>query len=872
MKIRLIGILFTLFLIQFGRVYAQGPKLIHYTVNEGLASSNIYCAYQDSEGYIWFGTDKGVSRFDGKNSVNYTISDGLSDDEIFRIYEDSKQRLWFLTANGKLSYFFKNKFHTSSNDSILKQMVSSGFLWNFHEDSKHNLWITGSKNNIFKLSSDNKVNVYHLKHEKPYSIWETKTNDIILLTNCRLLYLDKTKAFVPLIDYGTPLIGSLGFYDAKNNIVYSSDRNQLIQFDLKSKSFKKMNVLLGKIIFIGEADSDHIWVGTYKGVYLISKKGIIKLHLLKDNNVTGVLIDHEKNTWFTTQDQGVFLAPNIDIITYGSAEGFKRINKVLYYNNSIYTYGDHLYCNKITPNKIEQTRLLSLKAETRGRITSVTRFNANGLFIGADEGLFLVDSQKHQHFNNLGAVKSVYINSDSVLYLSLHNRTFKFPKQVSTDFAYLKQLPFENIDEYLLVNNVTWCFYKDKNHLWAGTDDGPIIINDSAIVSISKRFSKLKQRVLGITSTSDSVVWFSCGNAGVKVMCNNKLQTVEQTKNIFCSHIIAGNKTNEVWLATNKGVLNIQRVDTGFRIEHYGLQHGINDYEINYLLLRNDTLWIATNDGITVFPVHISKFKFSPYLHLKSVSVNNAATLLASINNLAYNQNNIVLSYDGISFKDRGDITYTYKLIGTKFEGTTKDNKIILEDLKPGSYTLSVCAINSLGYKSNTLQLPFIIHLPWWSTWWFKTLLGIVFAGLVFLFFKVRILTYNRDIVRELLLMLFSYFRKENFIVVRSLKDGSNVKIIVKDILWIESSREYVKIVTKENEVLARKSMIEMEKQLSHVPGIVRIHKSYIVNINYASGLKWNQVLINGVTLPIGRSFKSKIDHYQEHFKAKSSS
>lgn len=61
--------LFILFISNLG--LSQSPLLKHYTTNDGLLSSTIYTLLQDKDGFIWFGTDVGVSRFDGKRFHNF---------------------------------------------------------------------------------------------------------------------------------------------------------------------------------------------------------------------------------------------------------------------------------------------------------------------------------------------------------------------------------------------------------------------------------------------------------------------------------------------------------------------------------------------------------------------------------------------------------------------------------------------------------------------------------------------------------------------------------------------------------------------------------------------------------------------------------
>src|SRR5689334_4195566 len=79
----------------------------NYGVKDGLASSTVYSAFQDSKGFIWFATDQGVSRFDGTNFKTFTTADGLPDNEVFQMTEDSIGRLWMVCYNSRPCFMFQ---------------------------------------------------------------------------------------------------------------------------------------------------------------------------------------------------------------------------------------------------------------------------------------------------------------------------------------------------------------------------------------------------------------------------------------------------------------------------------------------------------------------------------------------------------------------------------------------------------------------------------------------------------------------------------------------------------------------------------------------------------------------------------------------
>lgn len=115
----------TLLLLTLVKVgFTQGNSYKHYTIREGLPSNTIRSIYKDSRGYLWIGSDAGVSRFDGNNFVTFNSKNGLVGEYVWSIQEDGQGRIWFGCYNDGISIYDGRTF---SNISI--------------EDSLHNVHI-----------------------------------------------------------------------------------------------------------------------------------------------------------------------------------------------------------------------------------------------------------------------------------------------------------------------------------------------------------------------------------------------------------------------------------------------------------------------------------------------------------------------------------------------------------------------------------------------------------------------------------------------------------------------------------------------------------------------------------------------------------
>ena len=101
---------------------AQDIKFNHITTDDGLSNGNLRAIVQDHQGFLWFGTEDGLQRYDGYSLVEYRHDPedlkSISSNFIFRLFEDSKKNLWIGTMDGGLCWYDRaaNNFRCFQND------------------------------------------------------------------------------------------------------------------------------------------------------------------------------------------------------------------------------------------------------------------------------------------------------------------------------------------------------------------------------------------------------------------------------------------------------------------------------------------------------------------------------------------------------------------------------------------------------------------------------------------------------------------------------------------------------------------------------------------------------------------------------------
>lgn len=122
MKTKLITLLSLLLVVAACPLRAGNVIVEHYAEKDGLPSNSVNCALKGSEGFLWFGTWYGLSRYDGTRFRNYANVGGQGVNtpaqKIETIAEDSNGNLWLKTSDWKLFVFIKKReeFHVLADD------------------------------------------------------------------------------------------------------------------------------------------------------------------------------------------------------------------------------------------------------------------------------------------------------------------------------------------------------------------------------------------------------------------------------------------------------------------------------------------------------------------------------------------------------------------------------------------------------------------------------------------------------------------------------------------------------------------------------------------------------------------------------------
>lgn len=266
-------------------------------ITSKVSSARFFSVLEDRKGNFWFASiGSGVYYYDGKSFQNFTTKDGLANDRVTNIYEDKTGTIWFGTEGGASRYDGKSFRNLKMNEAPPVTLGDSVHISVYQNPLPENHWIHNDVNAIIedktgKLWFGTRGNavIYDGK------TFTTITNNGKSFRNVRTIIKDKKGNIwlggadglwrydgITFTNFTQKFIGYI-YEDKKGNIWTSSERDSsqswaLSKYDEKSLSNKKPTVteITNKPMIFGilEDDKGNIWFGALDGVYRYDGKTI----------------------------------------------------------------------------------------------------------------------------------------------------------------------------------------------------------------------------------------------------------------------------------------------------------------------------------------------------------------------------------------------------------------------------------------------------------------------------------------------------------------------------------------------------------------------------------------------------------------------
>ncbi|MFA6924521.1 MAG: histidine kinase [Bacteroidales bacterium] len=748
--------------------YSQTPLFKQYSVKDGLPSSEVFHVIQDRQGYMWFATNNGVSRFDGYKFENFNTSNGLPENSTLEIYEDYKGRLWFISVSCKLSYYYNGKIYKYKYNEQLQKVfketpnyVKLGFRVNKNE----HVFISVHYYGLIEITDKGNVtkNDFGLirpcvllpKKEETYQVG----TDHVIKGKARISIHKINSNFKFIIPFSPEKkINNLSFFieNYTNLFLYSYSSHLHI---IKNYKLDKLIKYPSFITWLSKDIENNIWLSIYKNGLHCYRKGDFDNppeNYFPGKSVSSTLIDNEKGMWVTTLDDGVYYIPSLKIQNYFDEKNTdNNVNCIIFKKNNSFKAGksngilmsidkhklkykqvpdevkSDIYCfyNDTLNNKIWFGTSQYLYYFFNGKLKKIRNVTDNVLYSYFNK--HKVDKRTISLYQPSYIVYNILLKN-KYLFLGVNHGLVKVNNDIIIYDSYLCQ-DFELKTYSLSESKDGGIWLATINGLWKLHEKGSNKNITYKYVNYGNKNKLLKNRINDVCEIN-GVVFVGTDDYGVLVLSGDSLKQQFSIKNGLTSNKITSlcYSKEVLWVATlnglNKIILNTVKLND-FKIENYTTIKGLISNEINKVYVNDSNVYLATKQGITIFNYYkVSTNKIAPPVYITKMRIMEKDTSIKSNYTLKYNQNYINISFVGLSYRNAGKLLYKYKLQGIDDNWHYSTiNTITYPFIPHGQYKFIVYASNEDGvWSSKPATIDFVINPPYWQTWWFRTIVVFV--------------------------------------------------------------------------------------------------------------------------------------------------
>lgn len=550
------------------------------SIDDGLSQSSVFCIYQDQTGFLWFGTEEGLNRYDGINfnviHPGYNDKDDMTTYPIYFVEEDKDQNLWLAVYGyGLVRYdLSQNNFTHYYHDQTDTCSISSDFVWSILCDSDGNLWIAtdGSGLNRYDKSRDcfyhydiSTQTPFQLSDDYIYALEEAPNGDLYIGTAGGVDILNPGKGIIDRYNTRSP------GYKLTDDFVYALEMDgDNLWVGTNGDGLNHLNLETGKITHYRflkndstSISSDNItaiyldkggtlWIGTEDGLnrYIPETGNFNRYNFnpycaysLADNNILSILEDNSGQLWIGTMTGGISKLNR-------RAKPFRQLSNSQSSPHQLTS--NHVFNFMENPDgtiwigTVKGLNLVDLQAGTArhffhdpddsGSISDdgiwcLWRSASGELWIGTDYGLNIYDEPNnnfkayypdsdYEYIGGRNAINVIYRDQALVNWIGTGEGLWQFDVEKG---AFNRFKSSQNVTDIFDSTVVTCLLEDNQGFLWVGTEnDGLLILDQSRntyqhFISNSSDTSGFNSRdVTAIHEDRDGIIWVGTFGGGLK--------------------------------------------------------------------------------------------------------------------------------------------------------------------------------------------------------------------------------------------------------------------------------------------------------------------------------------------------------------------
>ena len=759
---------------------SKGQIYKYIGLEDGLNNQKIYHIQKDQRGYMWFLTQEGIDRYDGKHIKHYNFSDDRMklDSRIALnwLYMDSGNVLWVIGQKGRIFRYDSqhDKFELVYVHPELIRNKSQAFLNYGYLDKNDCIW----------LCCKDSITWYNIHTGKPLyisasvigeitAIEQADGNHFFIGTGSGLFRARIEEGELKLVSdealesIDTP-VHELYYHAVSNQLFVGTYKEGILMYDMGGTGEiiscqSPNNVEVNQIVAL---NAHELLVATGgKGVYKLDVNTCMSepyitadyssYNGMNGNNINDIYVDEEERIWLANYPTGITVRNNryrsYDLIRHSLGNNRSLVNDQVHdvmedsdgdlwfaTSNGISLYQTatkewRSFFSSFDPVPDDENHIFLALCEVSPGVIWVGGFTS---------GIYKIEKNKGFKISYLSPAAIAGVRPDQYIFDIKKDSAGNI---WSGGYYHLKRINLETKDVrvYPGVSSITTILEKDFRQMWIGTRMGLYLLDKQSGVYQYIDLPVESLYICALYQREDGILYIGTRGAGLLVYDINKKKFIHQYRSDNCAllsdniYTILPRQDGSLLMGTENGITIYSPEGHFFR--NWTREQGLMSVNFNAgsaTVYNKSALVFGGNDGAVKFPTdieipepHYSRLLLRDFMiaYHPVYPGDEGSPLEKDIDEtdrleLAYGQNTFSLDVVSINYDYPSNILFSWKIDGYHKEWSrpSQDNRILVRNLPPGNYTLQIRAVsNEEKYKTyETRNIQIVITPPVWASVW----------------------------------------------------------------------------------------------------------------------------------------------------------
>jgi PAS domain S-box-containing protein len=737
-----------------------------WTTDNGLPQNSVLAIAQTPDGYLWFGTETGLARFDGVRFVTFDIGNTpvLKSNQIDALLADHRGNLWIGTHGGGLTLLREGVFKNLTNQvGLANDSVSA-----LYEDAGGDLWVGTNGGGLSRIHAD-RAETYTQKDglgdNTVTSLCGDWNGGIWIGTHAGLSHWVGGHFTTKTRKDGLPsdLISAV-YADQTGTVWVGTTQDGLARMDGRGIStYRTENGLSNNAIWSIKGDTaGSLWIGTGGGGINRFRGGEFSRFPRKEElsgaDVWAILEDREGSLWIGSGGAGLHRLRNGTFITQGALEGLSSDVVLPIYQDRdgvVWVGTADAGVNRLKDGKIRAFTTRDGLADDR--VFSITQDARGDHWFGTRHGLTRLRDGK---FNVYAGGKSglpndvavcLYSDRKGVLWVGTHSGLSRFNGQSFTTYT----------TKDLLSHDSVTSIYEDQRDatLWVGTENGLNHLVGGRFRAYTKQDGLSNEVVITIAGDADGTLWLGTSGGGLNRFKNGAFTSFTTRDGLFDDAIfqILDDEHGNLWLSSDRGIFSVAKQQLNAFAEHrihkislrsFGVRDGLRSRECNGGIqpagcrLKGGILAFPTMKGMAeVDPEHIVTNAVPPPVLIERAAVDDRE-LGSGATGPPPGKGQLEFQYTALSFIAPERIRFKYMLDPFDKDWVEAGTRRVAyyTNIPPGNYRFRVMAKNANGiWSRREASVSVSLAKHFYQTAGFRILAAMVLLGVAGTAYQMRV-------------------------------------------------------------------------------------------------------------------------------------